>query len=194
MPLATGANTISSRHERRSKKKDLSWITCYNCEKPGHYASNCVEPRKKKPNPVDLVAALQIHPQSDGSRRVNAVVGLALRGEMYHLAALLDRDATSNFISQQAVTDLDLAKGEALPQGLSTIYGQPLQTYKQHPISLNAVDSKGRSLYTTGSFVAADFVGFDIILGLPWLTEWKVSIHFGNREWWYSEMSEMTAP
>ena len=37
---------------------------------------------KKKPNPLDVVAALQIHPQSDSSRRVKAVVGLALRGEM----------------------------------------------------------------------------------------------------------------
>lgn len=40
---ATGANSSGG-----SKKKDLSHITCFNCDKKGHFASNCSEPPKNK--------------------------------------------------------------------------------------------------------------------------------------------------
>ena len=41
---ATGVNASSTKtHPRR---KDPSLITCYNCNKKGHYADHCSEPRK----------------------------------------------------------------------------------------------------------------------------------------------------
>lgn len=192
--MATGANTVASCRERRGKEKDLSHIACYNCEKPGHYASNCPAPKKETPGAVDVVAALRSRYKSDELRHSAAVVGLPLRGETYYLVALLDTCATSNFISQQAVKELGLGPGEALPRGLRTLGGQPLQTYRQHPVFVDAGDSRGRSVHTSGTFIAADFVGFDIILGLPWLTQWNADIQVGNKEWWYTDLSDVTAP
>ena len=41
---STGANGVSFR---RSNEKSLSQIVCFHCQKPGHIASNCVEPNKE---------------------------------------------------------------------------------------------------------------------------------------------------
>ena len=45
--LATGINTSSSAVGRTSShRKDPSLITCYNCNKKGHYAFQCTKPKK----------------------------------------------------------------------------------------------------------------------------------------------------
>ena len=46
---ASGFNvTEVGEKKRRRKRKDPSEITCYNCNKPGHYANKYPEPRKSK--------------------------------------------------------------------------------------------------------------------------------------------------
>ncbi|MCJ1466953.1 hypothetical protein MMC07_005575 [Pseudocyphellaria aurata] len=39
-----GARGVPFHRERRGLDKDLSHIRCYNCERPGHFASNCPIP------------------------------------------------------------------------------------------------------------------------------------------------------
>lgn len=43
-----GANGVTPRRERRGKEKDLSQISCYICERPGHYANNCPQSRRER--------------------------------------------------------------------------------------------------------------------------------------------------
>lgn len=195
-PPVTGVNRVTSRRERRGRDKDLSHITCFNCEKPGHYFNYCPEPKgdrsKKGVQPVDIVAILPDHPKSGEYRRIVATVALTVREELY-LVALLDTRAASNFISQNVVKDLGLGNGEVVSRGFRTLDGQQLRTYSQHTIAVNAVDSTGRSVDTTGTFIAADFVGFDIVLGLPWLTQWNANIDVGSGEWRFIKMSDETA-
>lgn len=196
-PPVTGANRVTSRRERRGRDKDLSHITCFNCEKPGHYFNYCPEPKgdrsKKSVQLIDIVAILLDHPKSGEYRRIVATVALTVREEIYHLVALLDTRAASNFISQTVVKDLGLGNGEVVSRGFRSFDGQPLRTYSQHAIAVNAVDSTGRSVDTTGTFIAADFVGFDVVLGLPWLTQWNANIEVGSGEWRFIEMSDVTA-
>ena len=43
---AFGVNRAEAGGGRRKNKKDLSGVTCYNCNKKGHYSNKCPEPPK----------------------------------------------------------------------------------------------------------------------------------------------------
>ncbi|MCJ1422325.1 hypothetical protein MMC29_000205 [Sticta canariensis] len=195
--LAVELEAFETKQQPRHDRGGRNGGSAGTAGKKGHYSNNCPEPKddrwKKKAGQEDIVAVLLCRPESDDYPHIAAMVALAVRGEMYHLVALLDIGAISNFISQTVVKNLAMGKGETVSRGFRTLEWQPLRTYEQHAVAVTAVDSTARSADTIGIFIAADFVGFDIVLGLPWLTRWNVNIQAGNDSWWFARMSDVTA-
>lgn len=53
-PVTMGANAIQAikgqkkkRRNSQGPKRDISEITCYNCNKKGNYSRNCTKPKNK---------------------------------------------------------------------------------------------------------------------------------------------------
>lgn len=88
-----------------------------------------------------------------------------------------------NFISQMCVKELDLPVVEERPPRVNTLDGHPLQTYGVHRPEVRLDDSKGERRSTTVEFVAANMIGYDMILGMPWLDQYDPDIRWSTRSW-----------
>ncbi|KAL0298980.1 UNVERIFIED_CONTAM: hypothetical protein Sradi_6557800 [Sesamum radiatum] len=47
-----GDNAMKHRRGKRGGKKNMAKAKCYNCQKMGHFARECTEPKKVRPNPA----------------------------------------------------------------------------------------------------------------------------------------------
>ena len=109
--------------------------------------------------------------------RVNTATGAK------ELKAMLDTGATLNFISQFAVKELRLTASDATAPSIHSICGHSVRTYQNHSLQLQVQDSEGQTALTTGDFLAADIIGYDIVIGLPWLKRNGVKLDPASGTW-----------
>ena len=103
------------------------------------------------------------------------------------LNALLDSGAEENFISQKIIVEARLVPQSALAR-VKTVNGHPVSLYGRHALETYASDARGRTGYTEQKFLATDIVGYDMILGFPWLKAVNPEIDWKTNEWRYREV------
>ena len=121
--------------------------------------------------------------RGDPIRHLDTPVSLLVRDEWKTLHALIDSGATSNFISQLCVKSIDLPGSDAEPTRISTLNGQPLATYQTHHTRVTLQDSDGQRRETSQTLIGANMVGYDVILGMPWLTSQNPNIDWATGTW-----------
>ncbi|GKY97271.1 hypothetical protein MPSEU_000685500 [Mayamaea pseudoterrestris] len=61
-----GGDAASMANGTNKPKKERPDITCFNCDKPGHFASDCKEPKKEKP--IQFAAATSSKKQTKSNK------------------------------------------------------------------------------------------------------------------------------
>lgn len=87
------------------------------------------------------------------------------------ITAILDSGATSNFINQTFLKELDLGTGKPILRAFCTLFGHALRTYNQHELAFQAINTTNRTIRTADTFIAADLKGIHIVFRLFWLVQ-----------------------
>ncbi|XP_073138527.1 uncharacterized protein [Henckelia pumila] len=140
---------------------------CYKCKLPGHIAMNC-------PNVKNTAGRVYVMQAEEADPDTSLITGKILfRGNAMY--ALLDSRATHSFISQEFIRRVGI-----IPENAATSYDVTLPSGEF--ITTTSVLS-GVELELHGNMIRADLVvlqmsGFDLILGMDWLTVSGASIDF----------------
>lgn len=121
-------------------------------------------------------------PQCDDHKHLLITVKIEANPWYGDITAMLDSGATSNFIDQTLLEELDLGIGVPITRAFRTLSGHALRTYNQHELALQATNTTNRTIGTAGTFIAADLKRVHMVLGLPWLVQWDVAIHPHDRK------------
>jgi hypothetical protein len=110
-----------------------------------------------------------------------AVEGMVGAGERSQkVTALVDSGAEGNFISAKVAQDLALQIG-APTHRYRTLNGEALYVTGSAEVPILLTDSRGQT--RSGMIVAdvSEVEGFDLVLGMPWLEEWRPSLNFVHK-------------
>jgi hypothetical protein len=100
------------------------------------------------------------------------------------LNALLDSGAEENFISQRIVAEAKLLPTPVTTR-VRTINGRPITIYGRHALEAHARDERGLDGHTEQNFLATDLIGYDVILGFPWLQAVNPDVNWEKGTWVY---------
>ena len=109
-------------------------------------------------------------------------VEIIVAGERRGLLALVDSGAEDDFISQAVAIELGL-KGTPPDSFSKVVNGHRIVLYSQHQLKVHAVDSNDRQLIAACNLYVTDIEGFDMILGIHWLTKVDPDISFRDGTW-----------
>ncbi|XP_073119841.1 uncharacterized protein [Henckelia pumila] len=154
---------------------------CYKCKLSGHVAMNCPNAR----NIPGRVYVMQAEEADPNTSLITVVCALGyflsarkilVRGNATY--ALLDSEATHSFISQEFVRRVGI-----IPEDAVTGYDV---TFPSGEILTTSSVLNGVELELQGNMIRADLVvlpmsGFDLILGMDWLSVNEASIDFRRR-------------
>ena len=179
----------------KTEKKDLSEITCFNCQEKGHLANRCLKEKTgeapgKRPR-VNMASSSV--PVGSSTTRLEAKVELKLNGKWKAILALIDSGAEDNFVSKdvlvansQEVSAEGPAIYKSLPDKENPIYGTVrLEAYVHDTLE----QTRRQKLQLR----AIDLPGIDLILGMPWLQEVNPFVNWRSRIWRHQFVGENIA-
>ncbi|KAF2827149.1 hypothetical protein CC86DRAFT_406369 [Ophiobolus disseminans] len=144
------------------------------------------------------LSRLRLGPDTKGKQlRIAVTVRLSLPdGTATTLRALYDSGAEINLVRHDVVQrlTLDHALFHIKPVA-SFLDNNQLRIYKPYDLSLTSSDSQGvEKSVGPQRFWAADFSGYDLVLGYPWLREADPKILFstGEVKWWDQEEKRLS--
>ncbi len=156
----------------------------------GHRAPSGRPPKRE--GPVDVVAVVL---GRTTQQHVATTVTIRGRNGWVPLRGILDTGATRTFILQLRVKELGLAADKERPPGVATLGRDALATYACHVTPMRLKDSSGRAQTVTGSMIAANITGYDIILGNDWLKRFCKAIYPPTEKWaWERQPGNGMAP
>ncbi|XP_073120727.1 uncharacterized protein [Henckelia pumila] len=141
---------------------------CYKCKLPGHIAMNC-------PNARNIPGRVYVMQAEEANPDTSLIMGkILVRGNATY--ALLDSRATHSFISQEFVRRVG---------SLHAVKGYDITLPSGEILTTSSV-LNGVELELQGNLIRADLVvlpmsGFDLILGMDWLSVNGASIDFRRR-------------
>ena len=119
----------------------------------------------------------------DNRRHIAIKVNIQGQDGWTTLDALVDSGASLNFISQLRAKELGLKVGFEIKHKVTALNGLPVRTYGVKLASLRMQDQKGETLQSVEELMAADTVGYDLILGIPWLCRHDPDIRWKRSTW-----------
>ena len=107
------------------------------------------------------------------------------------LTALIDSGANENFISHLRAAEMGIKSRlhEEAPT-VTTIDETQFQVYGVYRSRIRATDHSGTIVESHSYLLAANFTGWDIVLGWPWLKELIPDITWRDERWSYRDDSK----
>ena len=168
---------VSFRPRLSRPPLDKTKLECHYCHKRGHFEAECHRKRADEAKTTEhkdiksLDVGLAILARNDPSKSPHLSVSVKIQGPAGWSThrALIDSGASLNFITQMCAKELDLTPIDNGQVRIRTLGGESLQTFGTHTLRIAIEDNHGGSASVQQQVIAANMVGYDLVLGMPWL-------------------------
>ncbi|XP_073137187.1 uncharacterized protein [Henckelia pumila] len=143
---------------------------CFRCKLPGHIAMNC-------PNVKNIAGRVYVLQAEEADPDTSLIMGkILIKGNTTY--AFLDSGATHSFISQEFIRRVDIiSEGANMGYDVTLPSGEIISTSSV----LNELELELQENMVRANLVVLPMSGFDLILGMDWLTSNGASIDFWKR-------------